>query len=99
MGRALQLLMLQAVVDCSSRESLLCSLRAEEVRAIMMASARHNIEGSSQLSDKDGAGGILLGAADTVAASTLSDFYVNDGAASTSRSIVVSPLQPVRKSG
>jgi subtilisin family serine protease len=73
--------------------------QAEEVRAIMMASARHNIEGSSQLSDKDGAGGILLGAADTVAASTLSDFYVNDGAASNfplNRSFTVTAGQKVR---
>jgi subtilisin family serine protease len=40
----------------------------EEVRAILMASARHNVEGESRLSDRDGAGGMLLAAADTVAA-------------------------------
>jgi hypothetical protein len=35
-------------------------------RAILMASARHNLEGASQLSDRDGTGGILLAAADDV---------------------------------
>lgn len=50
-----------------------------EVRAIMMASARHNIEGSSRLSDRDGAGAIMLAAADTVAASGLSQFFSNNG--------------------
>ena len=73
--------------------------QAEEVRAIMMASARHNIEGSSRLSERDGAGGILSAAADTVAASTLSNFYVNNGAASNfplNRSFTVTAGQKVR---
>jgi len=73
--------------------------QTEEVRAIMMTSARHNIEGSSRLSEKDGAGGILLAAADTVAASTLSNFYVNNGAASNfplNRSFTVTAGQKVR---
>lgn len=60
------------------RKSALFS-QAEEVRAIMMASARHNIEGSSRLSDRDGAGAIMLAAADTVAASGLSQFFSNNG--------------------
>lgn len=40
--------------------------QAERIRAILMASARHNIEGASRLSDRDGAGGLRLAAADTV---------------------------------
>lgn len=54
----------------------------EEVRAILMASARHNIEGSSRLSERDGAGAIMLAAADKVAANGLSKFFSNNGAAS-----------------
>jgi subtilisin family serine protease len=38
----------------------------ERVRAILMASARHNIEGATALSDRDGAGAILLEMADRV---------------------------------
>ena len=54
--------------------------QVEEVRAIMMASARHNIEGSTVLSDRDGAGGIMLAAADTVARLEDSKFIVvNNG--------------------
>ncbi|MCC5638782.1 S8 family serine peptidase [Nostoc sp. CHAB 5844] len=52
---------------------------AAEVRAIIMASARHNLEGSSRLSDRDGVGGIMLAAADTVVANGQSDFLFNDG--------------------
>jgi len=40
--------------------------QTERVRAILMASARHNIEGATVLSDQDGAGAILLAAADRV---------------------------------
>jgi subtilisin family serine protease len=40
--------------------------QAERVRAILMASARHNIEGPGRLSDRDGAGAVSLAAADTV---------------------------------
>ena len=39
----------------------------ESVKAIVMASALHNIEGSSRLSDKDGAGGIAADRADNMA--------------------------------
>jgi len=39
----------------------------ESVKAIVMASASHNIEGSSELSDKDGAGGINVERADNIA--------------------------------
>ena len=38
----------------------------EAVKAIVMASALHNIEGSSELSDKDGAGGITIDRADNI---------------------------------
>jgi hypothetical protein len=48
----------------------------------MMASARHNIEGSSRLSQGDGAGAVMLAAADTVVASGLSKLFSNNGAAS-----------------
>src|SRR5262249_3695077 len=41
-------------------------IRPETVRAILMASAWHNIEGASRLSDKDGAGAIMLREADRV---------------------------------
>ena len=40
--------------------------QAERIRAIVMASARHNIEGDARLSDKDGAGGVMLAAAHRV---------------------------------
>lgn len=57
--------------------------RPAEVRAIIMASARHNLEGSSRLSDRDGAGGIMLAAADTIAATNgASDHIIVDGALS-----------------
>jgi subtilisin family serine protease len=52
-----------------------------EVRAIIMASARHNVEGNSRLSDRDGAGGIMLAAADAVVTNGLSDHIINDGSA------------------
>lgn len=55
------------------------SNKAEEVRAIMMASARHNIEGASRLSERDGAGAIMLAAADTVELNGQSMFLVTPG--------------------
>lgn len=39
-------------------------VNSEEARAILMASARHNIEGAARLSERDGAGGLRLNAAD-----------------------------------
>ncbi len=39
----------------------------EAVKAVLMVSAWHNVEGAPVLSDKDGAGGIHAGAADAVA--------------------------------
>jgi len=55
-------------------------IRAEEVRAID-ASARHTL-GSSRLSERDGAGAIMLAVADTVVANGLSKLFSNNGAAS-----------------
>jgi subtilisin family serine protease len=54
----------------------------ERVRAIIMASARHNIEGATRLSDRDGAGGILLQAADGVLLDGLSSFFFSPGGTS-----------------
>ena len=53
--------------------------QAERVRAIMMASARHNIEGAARLSERDGAGGIMLAAADRILLSNLSSFFSRPG--------------------
>lgn len=53
----------------------------ERVGAILMASARHNIEGASRLSDKDGAGGILLAAADRVLLNSQSFWFTKPGGA------------------
>jgi len=44
------------------------SLWPETIRAIIMTSATHNIEGNSKLSHMDGAGGIDVSLADTIAA-------------------------------
>jgi subtilisin family serine protease len=73
--------------------------QVEEVRAIMMASARHNIEGNSRLSDRDGAGGIMLAAAEKTVSSGLSYFYSNNGAASSfpiNRTFTATPGENVR---
>ena len=53
--------------------------QAERVRAIVMASARHNIEGVSRLSDRDGAGGIRIAAADSVLRNRLSWWFATPG--------------------
>ena len=55
------------------------AFEVERVRAIMMASARHNIEGAARLSDRDGAGAIMLAAADTVISSGNSGFFSTPG--------------------
>ncbi|MCC5639969.1 S8 family serine peptidase [Nostoc sp. CHAB 5844] len=70
-----------------------------EVRSVIMASARHNVEGNSRLSDRDGAGGIMLAAADTVVSSGLSDYIINDGSAPNfpiSKTFTASSGQKVR---
>ncbi|HMR31114.1 MAG TPA: S8 family serine peptidase [Geminicoccaceae bacterium] len=48
------------------RASFSLATQAERVRAILMASARRNIEGSATLSDRDGAGAVRFAAADAV---------------------------------
>lgn len=53
-----------ALLDDRATSSLVG--QAERIRAILMASARHNIEGASRLSDRDGAGAIRLAAADAL---------------------------------
>jgi len=53
--------------------------QAERVRAIMMTAARHNIESVTRLSDRDGAGAIMLAAADGVLLDVLSSFFITPG--------------------
>lgn len=53
--------------------------QAERIRAILMAAARHNIEGASRLSDRDGAGGLRLAAADAVLAGNQSWYLTRPG--------------------
>jgi subtilisin family serine protease len=55
------------------------AFQVERVRAVMMSAARHNIEGASRLSERDGAGAIFLAAADTVLTSGNSSFFVTSG--------------------
>jgi hypothetical protein len=55
-----------AVALLQDRAGFPLTHQAERVRAILMASARHNIEGPGRLSDRDGAGAVSLAAADTV---------------------------------
>lgn len=81
-----------------SRKSELFTFAAE-VRAIMLASSRRNIEGNSRLSDRDGAGAILLAAADTIVSNGLSEYIFVDGAASNfpiNRTFTASNGQRVR---
>jgi len=75
MGRALRLphLLVQASL---ARERLVFELKRFE-----RSTARH-IEGSSRLSERDGAGAIMLAVADTVVANGLSKLFSNNGAAS-----------------
>jgi subtilisin family serine protease len=53
--------------------------QAEEVRAILMASAWHNIEGDPRLSERDGAGAILASKADEVLVNGESSFFIRPG--------------------
>jgi subtilisin family serine protease len=55
--------------------------QAERVRAILMAAARHNLEGASRLSERDGAGGLMLAAADRVLIQNGSFFFTRPGGA------------------
>ena len=53
--------------------------QGERLRAIIMASARKNLEGAEPLSERDGAGGIRDAAADAVVRNGQSFFYVRPG--------------------
>jgi len=53
----------------------------ERAGAILMASARHNIEGARRLSEKDGTGGILLAAADQALLNSQSFWFTKPGGA------------------
>ncbi|MCX9011788.1 MAG: S8 family serine peptidase [Candidatus Methanoperedens sp.] len=72
----------------------------EAVRAIIMASADHNIEGSSRLSDKDGAGGINALEAYKIASTATKwggiELAYNDGAPWYSQNITASMGQRIR---
>lgn len=56
--------------------------QAERVRAIVMASARRNIEGAAVLSDRDGAGAVRFAAADAVLRSGNSWWFSTSGGSS-----------------
>jgi hypothetical protein len=53
--------------------------QTERVRAIVMAAARHNLEGATRLSERDGAGGLMLAAADRVLINNQSFFFTAPG--------------------
>ncbi|HSB12109.1 MAG TPA: S8 family serine peptidase [Blastocatellia bacterium] len=72
-----------AILLMSKKPSL--KIYPETIKAIVMASAIHNIEGNSRLSDKDGAGGIQAKAAyDIVANGWHSASFVSNGCADLS---------------
>ena len=58
----------------------------EEVKAILMASAIHNIEGATKLSDKDGAGGLQAKAAYDTAVNGWSSYF-RDNSLGTCRTV------------
>ena len=64
-----------ALVSLLAQRDPLLRFQSERVRAIVMASARNNIEGDSRLSDRDGAGAIVASAADGVMIDGLSSFF------------------------
>lgn len=73
--------------------------QAERIRATLMASARHNIEGSSRLSDRDGSGGVRFAAADAILRDGLSWWLAASGGAAGfpyTRSFSASAGQRVR---
>lgn len=53
--------------------------QAERVRAVLMASARANVEGDPRLSDRDGAGAVQLAAADAVVRDGQSYWFATPG--------------------
>jgi subtilisin family serine protease len=69
--------------------------RPEEVKAILMASAIHNIEGPTRLSDQDGAGGLVASAAYTTVANGWSGF-ASDVIPQSGRGLIAQTLGPCR---
>lgn len=61
----------------------------EAVKAITMASAIHNIEGSGRLSEKDGAGGIVADRADDVARKTNWTWSAQTYSCSTANNLIL----------
>lgn len=53
--------------------------QGERARAILMASARHNIEGATRLSERDGAGALMTAAADRVLINNQSWWFSTSG--------------------
>lgn len=68
-----------ALVGLLAQRSPSLRFQGERVRAIVMAAARHNIEGATRLSERDGAGAILMAAADGVLLDGLSSFFSTPG--------------------
>jgi len=68
-----------AIMLLVERRGLIIPNRSEEDRAILMASAWHNIEGDSRLSDRDGAGAILTDKGDDVLVNGQSAFFTTPG--------------------
>lgn len=68
-----------AMVTLLTQRDPTLSFQAERSRAIVMASARHNIEGATRLSERDGAGAILMAAADGILVDGLSSYFTPPG--------------------
>jgi hypothetical protein len=66
-GTSLAAPMVTGVAALLMQRNWYLTLLPEAVKAILMATATHNIEGSARLSEKDGAGGIQAFQADSVA--------------------------------
>ncbi|MCB0070700.1 MAG: S8 family serine peptidase [Caldilineaceae bacterium] len=64
----------------------------EAVKAILMTSALHNVEGSARLSEKDGAGAIVLSHADNIARGYRGTWGAQSYSCSTSTNLVVSTM-------
>jgi subtilisin family serine protease len=68
-----------ALVTLLTQRDPQITFQAERSRAVVMASARHNIEGATRLSERDGAGAILMAAADAIMIDGLSSFFSTPG--------------------
>jgi subtilisin family serine protease len=69
--------------------------RPEEVKALLMASAIHNIEGNTRLSDQDGAGGLVASSAYTAVVNGWSG-YASDLVPQSNESFVAQAEGPCR---